>query len=353
MYEEINYLNNYKGRQQQAAAYFGVNLPFNQLSIYAGVRYEYCRQTLSMNTKQFEESLKDTHYDYNDLFPSINATYKIADAHQLRAAYGRSTNRPEFRELSSSVFYDFDLGSNVMGNYDLKAAYIDNVDLRYEWYPSSGEQISVALFYKHFKNPIEWTYTVSGGTDLIYSFINAKGANNYGIEIDIKKNLDFIGLKDFSLSFNGALIKSKVNFKKGTNDIDRPMQGQSPYLINTGLFYNNKKKGWSAAILYNRIGKRIIGVGNRYGTASDGTSRNIPNSYEMPRNSLDLSLGKTFGQWEIKASAKDLLAEKFVFKQFETVTINGVEKEISETTKMHQMLPIISNDSRLKAILKK
>lgn len=336
MYEEINYLNNYKGRQQQAAAYFGVNLPFNQLSIYAGVRYEYCRQTLSMNTKQFEESLKDTHYDYNDLFPSINATYKISDAHQLRAAYGRSTNRPEFRELSSSVFYDFDLGSNVMGNYDLKAAYIDNVDLRYEWYPSSGEQISVALFYKHFKNPIEWTYTVSGGTDLIYSFINAKGANNYGIEIDIKKNLDFIGLKDFSLSFNGALIKSKVNFKKGTNDIDRPMQGQSPYLINTGLFYNNKKKGWSAAILYNRIGKRIIGVGNRYGTASDGTSRNIPNSYEMPRNSLDLSLGKTFGQWEIKASAKDLLTEKFVFKQFETVTINGVEKEISETTKNYK-----------------
>ena len=56
----------------------------------------------------------------------------------------------------------------------------------------------------------------------------------------------------------------------------------------------------------------------------------------MPRNSLDLSLGKTFGQWEIKASAKDLLAEKFVFKQFETVTINGVEKEISETTKNYK-----------------
>lgn len=73
-------------------------------------------------------------------------------------------------------------------------------------------------------------------------------------------------MKNFSLSFNGALIKSKVQFAAGTNNIDRPMQGQSPYLINTGLFYNNTEKGWNAAILYNRIGKRIIGVGNRYGS---------------------------------------------------------------------------------------
>ena len=56
--------------------------------------------------------------------------------------------------------------------------------------------------------------------------MNARGANNYGIELDIRKNLGFIGLKDFSFSFNGAWIKSKVQFEPGTNNIDRPMQGQ-------------------------------------------------------------------------------------------------------------------------------
>lgn len=336
MYEEINYLNNYKGKQSQASGYVGLNLPWRAFSVYAGVRYEYCRQTLSMNTRQFEESLKDTDYDYSDFFPSVNMTYRLNASHQLRAAYGRSINRPEFRELSPSVFYDFDLGSSVMGNYDMKAAYIDNVDFRYEWYPSSGEQISVALFYKHFKNPIEWTYTVAGGTDLIYSFMNAQGANNYGVELDIRKNLDFIGLRDFSLSFNGALIKSEVTFAPGTNNIDRPMQGQSPYLINTGIFYNNQDKGWSAAVLYNRIGKRIIGVGNRYGTASDGSARNIPNSYEMPRNNIDLSVAKKIGKWEIKFAVRDLLAEKFLFEQLETVSMDGQEKKISEVTKSYK-----------------
>ncbi len=336
IYEEINFLNNYKGKQSQASGYVGVNLPWKAFSIYAGVRYEYCRQTLSMNTRQFEESLKDTDYDYSDIFPSVNMMYHINEAHQLRAAYGRSTNRPEFRELSPSVYYDFDLGSNVMGNYDLKAAYIDNVDFRYEWYPSAGEQISVALFYKHFRNPIEWTYTVAGGTDLIYSFLNAVGANNYGIELDIRKRLDFIGLSNLSLLFNGALIKSEVTFASGTNNIDRPMQGQSPYLINTGIFYNTEESGWSAAILYNRIGKRIIGVGNRYGTASDGSTRNIPNSYEMPRNNIDISVGKKLGKWEVKISVRDLLAEKYLFKQIETIKMNGKEKEISEVTKSYR-----------------
>ena len=75
------------------------------------------------------------------------------------------------------------------------------------------------------------------------------------------------------------------------------MQGQSPYLINTGIFYNNAAHGWNASVLYNRIGKRIIGVGNRYGTNADGTSRNIPNSYEMPRNTLDLSVAKNSADW--------------------------------------------------------
>lgn len=333
LYENVNFLNSYKASSSQISGYVGINVPWRSLTVYAGVRYEYVDQLLRMNTRQSEESLQNTHYYYWDFFPSVNVSYRFNEHHQIRAAYGRTTNRPEFRELAPTVYYDFDLGSSVMGNYDLKAAYIQNVDLRYEWYPSKNEIVSVALFYKQFKNPIEWTYTVAGGTDLIYTYINAKGADNYGIELDIRKNLGFIGLDDFSLSFNGSLIKSKVSFDKG-NNIDRPMQGQSPYLINAGLFYN--RDGWSAAVLYNRIGKRIVGVGNKYGTGADGNARNIPNSYEMPRNSLDISFGKQFGHWELKASVRDILAERYLFKQIEEVVVSGQNKHIEETTRSYK-----------------
>lgn len=336
IYEEINYLNSYRGRQSQASGYAALDIPLGRLAVYAGARYEYCRQVLSMNTRQYEESLRETTYSYSDLFPSVNARYSIDSHRQIRAAYGRSVNRPEFRELSSSVYYDFDLGSSVMGNADLKAAYIDNYDLRYEIYPRKGEQISVALFYKRFTNPIEWTYTVAGGTDLIYSFVNALGADNYGVELDLRKSLDFVGLPDFSLSFNGSLIKSTVRFEEGGNNIDRPMQGQSPYLVNTGLFYSEPSSGWNAALMYNIIGRRIIGVGNRYGTASDGTARNIPNSYEMPRHSLDIAAGKKIGRWQVKISARDILAQRYLFKQLETVTVDGADKTVEEVTRSYR-----------------
>lgn len=333
MYEEVNYLNNYEGNQTLIAGYAGWEIPVNAFDFYVGVRYEYNRQELRLNTVQYEESLRSTIYTGNDLFPSANVCYHIDDKQQLRAAYGRSINRPEFRELSPSVYYDFELGSNVMGNYDLQPAHIDNVDLRYEIYPSTGELLSVALFYKHFSNPIEWTYTVAGGTDLIYSFVNARGADNVGVEVDVRKNLDFIGLRDFSVSFNGALISSKVRFDGTGNNIDRPMQGQSPYIVNLGIFYNNADNGWSASALYNRIGKRIIGVGNRYGTGADGSSRNIPSSYEMPRNAIDLSVGKKIGKWELRFAVRDLLAERYTFKQFEDVVLNGNKTTIEETTR--------------------
>ena len=238
--EEKQMRNNYRGHNTLGAGYLAMSLPFGKLGIHAGVRFEHNDMELISNSRDYEKSESSRHYKTDDVFPSLNTTYKISDQHQVRLSYGRSINRPEFREVSSSVYYDFDLASNVQGNTELKNCYVDNLDLRYEWYPSRGELISLAVFYKHFDSPIEWTYTVAGGTDLIYSYKNAKSANNYGVELDIRKNLGFIGLKDFSWSFNGALIKSKVQFEKGSKEENRPMQGQSPYLINTGIFYKNE-----------------------------------------------------------------------------------------------------------------
>ena len=334
--EGVNKLNDYNGNNAQASGYLSANLPLGALSLYAGARNEYSRMELVMNTRSYEESRRSTFYTYSDLFPSLNATYQLSKQQQLRLAYGQSINRPEFRELSTSVFYDFDLASSVMGNASLKAAYIHNLDLRYEWYPSAGELFSVALFYKRFSNPIEWTYTVSGGTDLIYSYKNAKGADNYGIEIDIRKNLDFIGLRNFSWSFNGSFIKSLVTFEVGSQEKSREMQGQSPYIINTGLFYQQPEWGLNAAVLYNRIGKRIVGVGRSVGTSGSDDAKTIPNSYEMPRNAIDLSLGKKFGHWELKVSVRDLLAEKVTFKQIDNVTVKGQIKSVEEVTKQYK-----------------
>ncbi len=335
--EQVDWSNNYQARNTLGSCYASVLLPLfdHKLEVYTGIRFESWHTQLISHTRRSEPSPMSTTYNHNDLFPSLNLSYHINPRHQIRLAYGRTTNRPEFRELSTSVYYDFDLASNVQGNHNLKPAYIDNVDLGWEWYPKAGEVISLSAFYKHFRDPIEWTYTVAGGTDLIYSYMNALGANNFGLELDIRKSLDFIHLPDLSLSVNAAWIQSKVSFPKDSRETDRPMQGQSPYLINAGLFYNSDlrhpdkkwKKGWTASLLYNTIGKRIIGVGRSVGTSE--TDVRVPDSYEMPRHLLDLNIGKTFRHLDIRLALRDILAQKVEFKQFEQ-TAKG---EVQQTTR--------------------
>ena len=333
--EEPNRRDDYKGHNTLGAGYLAATLPFGSLSLFAGLRYEYSKMELITNTRDDRPSPLSHFYKYNDLFPSLNATYKFSDKHQLRLSYGKTVNRPEFREVSPSVFYDFDLAADVKGNTELTSCYVQNLDLRYEFYPSRSEMVSVALFYKYFDAPIEWTYTLSGGNRMIYSYMNADHANNYGVELDIKKDLSFIGLPDFSWSFNGAIIKSRVNFNGSANMENRPMQGQSPYLVNTGIFYKNDKQQLDIALLYNRIGKRIIGVGRSEGTTSGNETLRVPDSYEMPRDVLNLSISKKFGtHWEIKANIRDLLAQKVYYKEFVTANLNsGGTKEVEQITR--------------------
>ena len=326
--------NDYRGHYWLGAAYASVNVPIGPFNVFAGLRYEHSRLQLVRNTRDYEYHWEKHNYDGDDLFPSVNMTYRFLSRHQLRASYGSSINRPEFREVSPSVFYDFDLASSVQGNANLKSCHIQNVDLRYEFYPSDGEQITLAAFFKHFDSPIEWVYTVSGGTDLIYSYENARRATSFGVELDIRKRLDFIGLKDFTLVANASLIKSRVKFDGSPLRKNRPMQGQSPYLVNVALFYQHK--AWNASMQYNVIGKRLIGVGRNLGSTGDQTV-SIPDAYEMPRHVLDISASHTLGRFTIKAGVKDVLAQRVNFKQFNNVvTADGQHKEVQEVTRSYR-----------------
>ncbi len=333
--EQVDWSNNYEANGTLMSGYLSLHLPFfnDRLEAYGGMRMEHSQTELISHTQRQAPSPLSTFYTYNDFYPSLNIISHISKEQQLRLAYGRTTNRPEFRELSTSVYYDFDLASNVQGNHKLSPAYIDNYDLGWEWYPNAGEIVSVSLFYKHFNNPIEWTYTVAGGTDLIYSYLNADGANNYGVEIDIRKQLDFLRLPQLSVSLNASWIRSKVEFPEGSKEENRPMQGQSPYLINAGLFWNSDQaesniKGWTATLLYNTIGKRLIGVGRSVG--SGATEVRVPDSYEMPRHQIDFNLGKHIGRIDLRLSVRDVLSQKVLYKQFEK-TPNGELEQVTRS----------------------
>ncbi|MDR1348229.1 MAG: TonB-dependent receptor [Prevotellaceae bacterium] len=320
--------NNYSANVWLGAAYFAIEIPLNKFNIYSGVRLESHNAKFTRDKSDAADIILITHKNIKDVYllPSINMTYKFTDKHQIRAAYGRSINRPELRELSPAIYFDFDLFNEIGGNENLKTAVIDNFDLRYEFYPYLGETLSLGVFYKHFKNPIEWNFIDMGGS-LRYNYENADKAESWGIEMDVRQSMDFIGLPNFSLILNAALIKSKVHFKPGeiVSEPDREMQGQSPYVINAGVYYQSQKAGINISLLYNLIGKRIIGLG-KSNSSDNNVNSLIPNSYEMPRNLLDFTVSKNIGKnIEIRCAVRDILSEDVIFKQFPIFEKNSVK----------------------------
>ncbi len=336
LYDDSDNRNSYRGDNLTAAAYAGFNLPFGRLNIYAGLRFEHSAMSLTSYTRSKEWVSEERSYVCDDLFPSVNATFRISERHQLRAAYGRSTNRPEFREVSASTYYDFDLFSTIMGNPELQSAYIHNADLRYEWYPTNAEQVSLSFFYKQFRNPIETTIRDAGGS-YTYTFENADRARAFGVELDVRKNLAFIGLRDFSLSLNVAWIESRVFFGDASLEHDRPMQGQSPYIVNGGLFYQPERLSLTIGVLYNRIGNRIVGIGRSDLSSGGSVDNDIPDMYEMPRDALDFVVTKRFGKrWELRLSAKDLIGDDVELCQFpEFADESGQVQQRKEVTKRY------------------
>lgn len=317
LFDDTDNRDSYSGKDVLGAAYVQAMLPLGKFRINAGARFEARNMILTSFTSIDGAGTKDDKYTQFNVFPSLNVAYNLNPKQILRFAYGMSTNRQEFREVSSSVYYDFNLFSDVKGNPDLKAAIVQNIDLRYELYSSAKEYVTLAVFYKHFKNPIEWTYLDAGGS-YTYTFENAKSADNYGVELDVRKNLGFVGMKNFTLGFNASWIKSKVKFDKQTSlEKDRPMQGQSPYLINGSLFYEAPKIGLQVGALYNRIGERIVGIGRVDNSSGSSINNDVPDTYELPRDMLDVVISKKFGKcFTLKANIKDIFNQPAVFAQF-------------------------------------
>jgi len=317
LYEDTDNRNSYEGSNTLGAAYLSLKLNTGNFNLLAGLRFEANFMKIRSYDKIYEFSTTDHNIDHIKLLPSLNASFNINDKSLVRVAYGSSVNRHEFREVSSSVYYDFNLFSDVKGNPDLKNASIHNLDIRYEIYPTTGEYITFALFYKHFINPIEWTYLDAGGS-YTYTFENALGADNYGAEADIRKSLDFTGIKGLTLGLNAALIYSRINFdSENSLQVDRPMQGQSPYLVNFSLYYDHPSSGVNLGLLYNRIGKRIVGIG-RVDTGSGASINNdVPDTYELSRDLVDFVLTKRLGKHvDLKLNIKDILNQNTTFIQY-------------------------------------
>jgi outer membrane receptor protein involved in Fe transport len=251
---------------------------------------------------------RHTYSVVTDFLPGFNSTYKVNTKTNLRFSGSQTVIRPELRELASLNLYDFELNASVQGNPQLKRTKVSNLDARYELYPRAGEMITLGAFYKDFRNAIEQYFNGLGGGASTINYLNAAKAITYGVELEFRKKLDFTSaLKHFTFQANGSYIYSRV--KDNSLKLNRPLQGQSPYVINAGLMYDLENKGVSATLLFNQIGERIYFV--RDAINSD------PDIYEAPRPLLDFQLSKKLlnNKAELRLTISDIINRKQIFYQ--------------------------------------
>jgi TonB dependent receptor/Carboxypeptidase regulatory-like domain/TonB-dependent Receptor Plug Domain len=291
------------------AGYAMVDVELSPVRVIGGMRIEGTNQTLTAwDPHDRENTSERAILQSTDYLPAVSVVYAVMTKSNARLGVGRTLARPQLREIApfSSSSYTAELPTQ--GNPDLKLTKITNVDLRFEHFPTLREVLAVSVFFKDFTDPIEEVIVPSSQEGLI-TYRNADGATLWGVELEARKTLGFLAsaLDDITAIGNLTLVTSRVDLGANAGvatNASRPLSYQSPYVVNLSLDYSNQALDFDVRLLYNVSGARIARVG----------SEGLPDTYELPRHTLDLTVAKKLKKkLELKASAQNLLGADMEF----------------------------------------
>lgn len=296
----------YVAKDRLSAGYLMAEIGLtDRLRLITGARFESDRLAVDA-TSTLGQPVR-TANDWSDLLPSVALNVSLTEYQTLRLSLSRTLARPEYRELVPIKSRDVLNGDDLEGNPNLQRTRIDNVDLRWEWYPASGEVLSIGLFAKRFDQPIERVYRAAGASSRFIGFVNAESAENYGVELEARKGLAFMGrlFEPFSVFSNLTLMRSEIDLganQSAATNPQRRMVGQAPYVLNAGLAYASASGSTSATILLNRVGDRIEAAGDLP----------LPDVVQQQRSVMDFSLRfPVLGSLSGRFDAKNLLDEPY------------------------------------------
>jgi hypothetical protein len=304
--------------QEIIGGYGMVDLPImpDRLRFVGGVRLEY--SDIELHTTVIGGTAPVTVSKINvDPLPGVNLIYTPRYDMNVRFGFSKSVSRPEFRELSPTQYPAPRGLLPLVGNQNLVESHITNWDVRWEWFFSPLELVSLSFFHKNLKQPIEQT-VVNFSSYLAYSFANADSATLTGFEFEGRKDFGFLNdaLRNLSLTANVAYISSNVLASPVAKtqqplESNRPLQGQAPYIANATLEYTHPIWG-TYRLLYQTAGETLV-------AAAFAGMNQLPAINQTPRNQLDLVALLPINLFQtpliLKLGAENLLDEPYVRTQ--------------------------------------
>ena len=358
----------YSGEERIRSAYIGALLEFeNQYRLHFGTRVERYkinvepkpdseRTTIGPYVEQWQidkilegvESSKVSNAE-NELYPSITLAKDFEVGIKTSISYGETTARPNFRELAYVETYDPIRERLFSGNPSLVPSKIKNYDLRVDWNLSERDILSISLFKKEIKDPIQAIYLSTNSLEIPYNdsilsyrsgtdlFVNSQQGEVYGVELEGKIGLEEISelLHGFRLGGNLTWSQSSVNISNlekslypnessidynkfnVANRYERPLEGQSEWIYTIDLSYNNEDLGLISTLVYSFYDERLFA--GAFGYPDD--------LWEDSFSTLDFISTYNFGknmEWSVKFSAKNLTAEN---RQIKVRNHNAIDEQ--------------------------
>lgn len=249
-------------------------------SVFAEATYQFTPKFLANFGLKYDDVLMKVRYNVNRggskgeqdidksyFLPSLSLRYNVNNKNALRLAASKTYTLPQAKEISP--FRYVSVSFNSQGNPDLQPSDDYNVDLKWDYYLSSSELLSVTGFYKYIKNPISRIEIASAGGFLSYENISDH-ATVAGVEVELKKNIFYTYLKNggqsrFSVGVNGAYTFTEARVPLATTTTGSQLEGAAPFIVNADLTYSLNKGAntFSAALVFNYFSDRLYTIGTQ------------------------------------------------------------------------------------------
>jgi outer membrane receptor protein involved in Fe transport len=256
---------------------------------------------------------------YTKFLPAVNAKYSVNDKSNLRLSLSKTYTLPQPKELIPIAYYD--VTTNVYGNPNLIPSDNYNVDLKWEYFPKSGEVISLTVFGKYIQNPIaRTTFSTAASSDMTY-FNIANWGYIVGAEAELRKDIYEWGNSKLYTFINATYMNSQQELKtpdelaaenKGkraefSGQIKDDVQGVADFIANANLGYNYKWDNNSVdfVVSYSYVGKNLYAIG----------TNNTGNFYELSRNILDANINFNLKNIGIGVNVRNILNPDYKIEQ--------------------------------------
>lgn len=330
----------YLATLESTAGFLTANYGLNKLNINVGLRYQKDDLNVKYDVGNIPGRRGESDKSYNNFYPGVNLKYAANERNNFRIAASKTITLPEFKEIAPFEYVSA-TGQVTRGNPDLEASTNFNLDLKWEFFPSADQLVSLTGFYKNIGDPI--SKVQDRGSAGVFSFFNsANTAEIFGIEVETKLILlKAIEASDYNLDLNlnasrmwhsqdlKELKDSQGNFVrtfryKGLTKTD--LQGASDWIFNGSLnFSTNTENKFLASVIANYASDKIYALG---APEIQTQSELFYNDAIIEKGfvSLDALISQEFGNhWNLNLTGKNLLNPEINRTQNIKPSTTGIE----------------------------